>query len=184
MSHPIPPPTETNLQEAASRHLARYSSTVAGLVRVLDRRIDRWAREAAPEPQDVTRLREAARAIAARLAGAGAVDDRLFAASRARRLGQAGRSRRAIAAHLAARGTDPQAARDALPQDEAAELAAATIFARRRRFGAHRLGDSDPDIARRELAALARAGFSGGVARAALALSLEEAEAIIASHRS
>ena len=183
MSHPVPAPTEASLHEAALRHLARYATTLANLVRVLDRRVDRWAREAAPEPEEVARLRETARAVAGRLAGVGAVDDRVFAASRARNLAQAGRSRRAIAAHLAARGADPQATRDALPEDPQGELAAAAIYLRRRRFGGFRMGGPDPEAARRELASLARAGFSGAVARQALALARDEAESLIAAHR-
>ena len=183
MAHPIPPPTEASLHDAALRHLARYATSVSNLVRVLDRKIDRWAREASPEPEAVAPLREAARAVAARLAGAGAVDDRVFAASRARTLNRGGRSRRAIQAHLAARGTDSAAVRAALPDSPEAELAAAAIFVRRRRFGAYRMGDADADGARRELASLARAGFSGAVARDALALSRDDAEALIAALR-
>jgi regulatory protein len=180
MAHPIPPPTEASLHDAALRHLARYATTVAGLVRVLDRRIDRWAREASPEPEAIRPLRDAARAVAKRLAGAGAVDDRVFAASRARTLTRAGRSSRAIAAHLAARGTDREATRAALPDDPERELAAAIVAARRRRFGPWRAEVADKDARRREIATLARAGFSERVARSVLALSRDEAEAVIA----
>ena len=40
------PPDEARLHEAALTHIARYATTRAGLLRVLDRRIDRWARAA------------------------------------------------------------------------------------------------------------------------------------------
>ena len=58
------------------------------------------------------------------------MDDAAFAASRARSLGRAGRSRRAIAAHLAARGVAGDDARAALPDTQEAELAAALALAK------------------------------------------------------
>ena len=182
MAHPLSAPTEASLRDAAVRHLARYSTTVAGLTRVLDRRIERWAREAAPDGAEKAALRQIARDVAQQLARAGAVDDRLFAASRTRSLANTGRSRRAIAAHLAARGTDALVAREALPDAET-DLVAALITARRRRFGPWRTGAGDLLARRRELGGLARAGFSQPVARAALELPRDEAEALIAARR-
>ena len=125
------PPGEAALYEAAMAHVARYATTRAGLARVLDRRVDRWARAAReapepPEPEDiaaaVAAARVAVRAVVARLAGLGAVDDAAFAAARAHSLTRAGRSRLAVAAHLAARGVDKQTARAALPEPLAARL--------------------------------------------------------------
>ncbi len=115
--------------------------------------------------------------IVARLAAAGAVDDAAFAAARARRLARAGKSRRAAAAHLAAKGIDAATAAAVLPADPEAELAAALILARRRRIGPFRQ-NAPPDAAgaRRELAMLARAGFSAETARRALHLHRSDAE--------
>lgn len=173
----IPPtPTEATLHEAALTHLARFSATEAGLRRVLERRIMRWARATGAEADAVAPLRRAAAAIAARLVQAGAVDDAAFAAARARRLGRAGRSRRAIAAHLAAKGVDAETAGAALPDDPATELAAAAAFARRRRLGPFAAADADRQKA---LAAFARAGFGAATAHRALALDREEAEDLI-----
>ena len=42
-----PAPTRAKLHEAALAHLAKFSATEAGLIRVLDRRIARWARRGA-----------------------------------------------------------------------------------------------------------------------------------------
>ena len=176
------PPGEAALHEAALRHLARYAATASGLARVLDRRCERWAREADPELAAAARpgLRAAVRAVVARLQAAGAVDDAAFAASRARSLTRAGRSRRAIAAHLAARGVAEAAARGALPDDPEAELAAALAFARRRRIGPFGAAGGD---ATRALGMLARAGFSRDVAERALGTEVEEAEALVARLR-
>jgi regulatory protein len=189
---PSPPPDAAALREAALAHLARYATTEARLRQVLDRRLDRWARSVAAtmEPDAVAAALAAARpavgAVVAALAAAGALDDAGFAAARARSLSRAGRSRRAIAAHLAARGVPAEAARDALPDDPAVELAAALLHARRRRLGPFRaapLPPDDPTAARREQGVLARAGFSESVARQALGCERAEAEALIARAR-
>ena len=174
-----PAPDRAALHEAALQHLARFAATEAGLVRVLDRRIARWARDAGVEPEAAACSRAAAREVARALAGSGAVDDTAFAEARARRLVRAGRSRRAVAAHLAAKGVDAGVLAQALPPEED-ELAAALAFARRRRLGPVRGGEADADERRRELAALGRAGFPRGVAERAVAMSIDEAEACVA----
>jgi regulatory protein len=160
------PPTEASLHEAALSHLARYATTQAGLVRVLDRRIERWARAAAADGEAVQAAKRMARAVATRLAASGTVDDAAFAASRASRLVRSGHSRRAVEAHLAARGVAAATARAAIPADT--ELAAALALAQRRRIGPFRHSPTDAETARRELGVLARAGFSREVASRAL----------------
>ncbi len=195
---PGPPPDEPALRQAALNHLARYAATQAGLLRVLGRRVQRWARaaesEAGGEADAVAAAAaaamDAARAVVARLAAVGAVDDAAFAAGRARSLRRAGRSGRAIAAHLQAKGVPPELA--AAPDDPAAELAAALLYARRRRMGPFRHlvdlagedPDRDPGQRARDLARLARAGFSAAVAIQALDLPPEDAEALVLAARS
>lgn len=176
-------PNETTLRERALAHVARYAATEAGLARVLARGIDRWARRAIVDGEDAesvaaraSEARAAVRGVVARLAAAGAVSDAAFAASRARNLLRGGRSRRAVAAHLAAKGVGTETAQAALDADETDELAAALVLARKRRIGPFREGEEDR---RRELATLARAGFSQAVASAALRTEREDAEGII-----
>jgi regulatory protein len=178
-----PPPDEAALHEAALAYLARFAATEATLTRALLRRIDRWARgnDSPGAAAQAAVARAAARAVVARLVAAGAVDDRGFATARAARLRRTGRSRRAAAAHLAARGVDAATLRAALPDDPEAELAAAVAFARRRRLGPFAPVTGPP--APRALAAFARAGFTQDVARAALALAPAAAEAILARLR-
>jgi regulatory protein len=177
-------PTDQVLHDAAVNHLARYGATQAGVVRVLDRRIARWAQATGDTDGRATAAKAAARAIVAKLAASGAVDDTAFAASRARSLQRAGKSGRAIGAHLAAKGVPSALAHEAVPDDEAHEVAAAAIHARKRRIGPFRTAAADsPEIRRRELGNMARAGFSHGIARAALALSRDEAEALITQFR-
>jgi len=177
-------PTEAVLHQAALTHLSRYATTRAGLVRVLERRIARWARACSAEEADIAAARAAAQGVVDRLAAAGAIDDNAFAKARARRLARAGRSAVAIAAHLAEKGAGKDAAaaiEAALPDAEAA-LACALIALKRRRLGPF-AGEEGGQTRARALAALARAGFSRAIADAALATGVEEAETLIARFR-
>ncbi|MBL6454942.1 RecX family transcriptional regulator [Belnapia sp. T6] len=174
-----PPPTEAALREAALAHLARFAATEVGLRRVLQRRVDRWARRAEAEGLDPTPA-AAARALAAQVArqmvALGAVDDAAFAESRARRLARSGRSRRAIAAHLAGKGVAREVAAAALPESEGAEIDAALAQCRRRRIGPFAPEPMPREARLKALAALARAGFGREVAETALDMPPEEAE--------
>ena len=172
------PPDAARLYEAALNHMARYAATEAGLARVLARRVERWGRlqgeEAAAE--DIALVMRRAKAeipgVLNRLRELGVLNDEAFAASRANRLTRAGKSRRATLAHLAAKGVKAPA----LPDDPERELAAACAYLRRRRAGPF-----GPALTEKILAAMARGGFSQAITRRALALNLEEAEALIRS---
>lgn len=183
-----PPPDAAALHDAALGYLARYAATEAGLYRVLERRIERWARGAGAGADGGDResiagqtaaAKNAAREVVARLVAAGAISDPVYAENRARSLVRAGRSQRAVAASLAAKGVSADTLRRVVPESDAdTELAAALVLARRRRIGPFRSGDP-PDAAgrRRELALFARAGFPQSIARRALETPPEEAEA-------
>ena len=182
-----PAPDAAVLHDAALAYLARYAATELALRRVLQRRIDRWSRIAVldgGDPDLVATQARAARAlvrdVVARLVAAGAVNDTVFAETRSRNLLRAGRSRRAVVAHLAAKGVNKATAHTALPDDPRTELAAALVLTRKRRIGPFRQGAAaDPAQRHRELSILARAGFPQGVARRALAMDPDEAEALI-----
>jgi regulatory protein len=177
-------PTPDLLRSAALAHLARYAATEAGLIRVLDRRIQRWARTASEDERDnAAGLKAAARQIVESLASAGAVSDSAFAAARTRSLQRAGKSTRAIGAHLTARGVATSLAQAVRPTSPEAELAAAALHLRRRHHGGFRASAGTPEQDRRELAALARAGFGREVAQRAMRLTREEAEEIITAFR-
>jgi regulatory protein len=175
------PPDAARLREAALAHLARFGTTEAGLRRVLERRVDRWARRAGDEGQlaelvapQVALGKQAAAEVARALAGVGAVDDAAFAAARTKRLAQSGRSRRAIAAHLAAKGVDGSTAGALL--EEVDELTAALGHLKRRRAGPFAPEHPPaPEARLKALAALARAGFSRDLAERALDLDPEDA---------
>lgn len=184
---------EAALREAALAYVARYGGTAAALARALERRIRRWAEaqggeadaDAAAVAARAAVLRAEAAKLIAGLTQAGAVDDAAFAESRVRRLRRAGRSRRAVLAHLAGKGVEAEVAGAAVPEDEAAELTAALAFARRRRVGPFAAGAEalSPEGRMRILGAFARAGFSGSIARRVLAFEREAAETHLAAER-
>ena len=191
------PPDRDELRAAALSYLARYASTQAALTRVLDKRIDTWARKAgsryeigeqdrAAMTASVTAAKALAREVVASMAKAGAVDDLAFAEMRASSLRRAGRSHRGVVAALAAKGIDPGIARDVLENEavggHTAELTAAVRLARKRRIGPFRAGERpDPPGQMKELAILARAGFAQPVARRALELERAEAEDLLSA---
>src|ERR1700712_4270213 len=101
------PPDGGSLHQAALNYLARYPATEAGLRRVLERRIDRWAR-AQPDqdaaPATVLAARASIAGVVRRLADAGALSDTAFAESRALSLVRGGQSARSIQMRLVAKG--------------------------------------------------------------------------------
>jgi regulatory protein len=182
-----PPPDAGALRAAALAHLARFAATEAGLARVLQRKIDNWGRKSGADRDAVALQMKNARACIPKIIGdlvaAGAVSDAGFAASRALSLVRAGRSRRAIGAHLITRGVPAELASSVLPPDPSHELAAALIHARKRRLGPWRKAAASPELLRRELGSFARAGFAQSVASQALRYGRDEAEAMIAAFR-
>ena len=180
---PGPAPTEATLRDAALSYLARFAATEAGLRQVLDRRIARWARSIDDRDKVTDQIavaKQAAVKVVAGLVASGALNDAEFAAGKARGLARSGLSRRAIAARLATKGVNAEIAQSVLPNDPDTELAAALTLARRRRIGPFRIGEAADAAARqREMAILARAGFTRDAVNTAMAMSHEDAEAII-----
>jgi len=180
---PGPPPTEATLRDAALSYLARFAATEAGVRQVLDRRISRWARSVDDREvmaDQVATARQAAARVVAGLVASGVLNDAEFAAGKARGLVRSGLSRRAIAARLATKGVKAEITQSVLPNDPDTELASALTLARRRRIGPFRMTEAPDAAARqREMAILARAGFTRDAVNAAMAMSQEDAEALI-----
>lgn len=157
------PPTPARLERWALFHLDRYSSTASNLRRVLMRRVEKHAEELGT---DVEACRSDIDALVSRLVDQNYVDDRRFAEGVAKRLRARGASRLRIRATLRQKGVSAEVAEALLAETtDDAELIAAARYLRRRRFGPFR-DDSEAraDRRQRDLAALARAGFSYPIA--------------------
>ena len=171
-------PTQQSLEASALYYLGRFASSEKSLRRILENKLRRAAMhspEFAADHVAQKSLRIAIDAIIIKHRRLGALNDAAYAAMKTTNLRRAGKSARAIRQKLAQKGITETTALQALTHNEneldseAAELKAAQEFARRRKLGSFRKKNADTLIHKKELAAMARAGFSFNVARQALA---------------
>jgi regulatory protein len=111
----------------------------------------------------------------------GGLDDIAYAGIATRSGVRGGRSKRAIAQKLAMKGIARETATAAL--EEADDLYAAVVMARKRAFGPFRKAELDERRMAKELSAFARGGFGFDLAKRIFNMSLEEAEEILAGRR-
>ncbi|MDX2028416.1 MAG: RecX family transcriptional regulator [Alphaproteobacteria bacterium] len=166
-------PTSERLAKVALAYLARYAASEAALRRVLENRLRRAAMHDTAFASDHVaqkKLRETITNIIERHTKNGVLNDKAFTETKLNSLRRAGRSRRAIEQKLAQAGISKNIVRTAFEGEESeeVELTAARKLARRKKLGAFRSGKTAPDQRRKDLAVLARAGFSLAIARMAL----------------
>ncbi len=159
------PATAAYLERAAIAYLERFGGTTERLRRVLEKRVARSVEELGTDPREGARALEQ---VLEKLARMGYVDDARFAASRVRTMRARGNSARALRATLARQGLDAALIERALEGDPSDDLEAARALVRRRRLGPHRPPEQREAERARDLAKLARAGFSYDVASRAL----------------
>lgn len=164
----IKPPakiTPSYLENAALHYLERFASSSANLRRVLMRKADRSLAHWGGEREVVAAQVEA---VIAKLAGVGYVDDAAYAEQKVRALHRQGKAGRVIRAALAAKGVAADLAGEALnalaEEFPEPDLAAAIRLAQKRRIGPFR-ADNRAGMRQKDLATLARAGFSFDIAR-------------------
>lgn len=158
--------TPQSLENAALHYLGRFASSSENLRRVLMRRVERSVRL---HDSDRDEGRAAVDRIVARFQASGLVDDRAYAEGRTIALHRRGVPARGIRARLAEKGVASghiEAALAGLAETgDNTDFAAAVNLARRRRLGPYRSSSARTDTREKDLAALARAGFSYDVAR-------------------
>jgi len=154
----IPSVSRTALEAAALRYLERFDCSVARLRKVLSERIEKARRGGVEEAQAAPAIVEQ---ILERYQSSGLINDERFAKNFAERQRDRGASRRMIEQKLRLRGISPELVQRVFPRDQSAssELEAARAFARRRRLGPHRKPDVREAYRKKDLMALARAGF-------------------------
>ena len=169
MGHPRPTRrlTAADLKGAALDYLDRFAATRARLRQVMVRKIRKSAHLHGDDPAP---LLAALDETIKWLEVSGFLSDRAYAEAKARALSARGTSRHHIIAKLAAKGVEPEAARAAIDrlsvEYEEPELEAARRYARRRRLGPYRTEDETRAECRaKDLAAMARAGFAGRIAK-------------------
>ncbi|PZO01650.1 MAG: RecX family transcriptional regulator [Hyphomicrobiales bacterium] len=153
--------TADYLQRAAMYYLERYAAPAAQLRRVLARKVKISCRHHGLEAASFDAMLDE---VVARCVSSGLVDDVRFAQARAATLQRKGRSARAIAASLSAKGVPRDLAAQASDVSNEDEMAAALKTARRKRLGPWSRGDRTA-TRQKDLAAMARAGFSMTITR-------------------
>jgi Uncharacterized protein conserved in bacteria len=156
--------TPAYIDRAALAYLEKYASSSENLRRILSRKVERRCKlrgeEAAP-------FQEAIDETIAKVIRIGLVDDSRYAELRTASLRRKGHSVRGIRARLSAKGLDGEAIAKALSEDDSDDAQAAAIYIRRRKLGPHRVTDREK-YRQKDIASLARAGFSFRIAAAAV----------------
>ncbi len=173
--------TEKRLNNIALHYVSRYSANTDSLRKVLMRRVEASARAHGTDPKEGEIWIET---LVIKFQALGYLNDRAYAESRARSLLARGNSTRAVAMKLRGKGVDIEnikvaleSVREDMPD---LDLAAAAALARRRRLGPYRRNVAREERRDRDLAALARAGFSYDIARRIIeAETVEVLEAIV-----
>ena len=170
--------TEKYLKNSALYYLQRYASSSANLKSVLMRRVRRSSSHHGTSVEEGAELLDG---VVARLEELGLLNDAAFAEAQATSLHRRGNSRRAIRMKLFQKGfgeEDIDAAIGALEGEfENVEIAAAAVSARKRRLGPYRDEEARKEFYEKDLAALARAGFSYDIAKQVVETeSIEELE--------
>lgn len=167
---PPRPLTAASLENAAVYYLSRFASSSGNLRRVLMRKVARAARDG--EEGQAEAGAQMVDALITRYLDKGLLNDRAYAAQAASSLARRGASRYSIAGKLGQKGVDNElVAQTIAGLDEeggVSELAAACALARRRRLGPYRTPDKRADFREKDLASMARAGFSLNLARRVL----------------
>lgn len=167
-----------DLDQIALDYLARFATTKKRVKDMLVRRIRKSAHFHGDDPAPML---AAIPAVIEKLERNRFLDDQAFAGMKAASLTRRGTSRRQIGAKLAQLGVEPEARGTAMAglteEFGNSEEAAAVAYAKRRRLGPYRArhiaGEQRQVQAKRDLSAMARAGFSFDLAKRVLGSGID-----------
>lgn len=155
--------TKDGMYNRAVHYLERYAASVEGVRVVLQRSVMRAQRRGDVVPEAVHEWIEAA---LQKLVEGKLLDDALFAETKVRSLRRSGASAQKVRQKLAVKGVSAQLVNTALESEDVEDdLQAAIIFARKKRLGPYTSRGSRTDLRDKQIASLARAGFSLTIAR-------------------
>lgn len=178
-------PTPERLANAALYYLGRYAASEASLRRVLEGKVKRYLlTDPAFAADDAARaaLMEAIGEIVEKHKRLGVLNDAAYAEMKVGSMRRGGKSARRIGQALAQKGVKADLVARAIEAHEAdnseAELNAACALAKRRGLGAWRRGgpSEDPKQKAKDIATLARAGFSFDIAKKVLGFGPDDLE--------
>lgn len=173
----IKTPTPDSLKNAALFYLSRYAASENSLRRVLNNRLRRAVMLDAIFASDNEKqnsLRKVIDEIIEHHKKSGGLNDAAFAETKINSLRRAGRSRRSIQQRLSHKGVAAHVITEMLEKSDDGEdprttdIKAALYLARKRKLGKFRGEKAPLDRRQKDLATLARAGFSLDIARQVL----------------
>jgi regulatory protein len=161
---PREPLTRQQLEQAALGYLNRFDVSASKLRQYLRTR----AKKAGGHEEAEAWID----ALIQRYLGSGVLDDTRFARNLTSQLTARGKSTRAISQKLRLRGVSSEVSDELLAtrrhEQPGAELEAALAYVRKRRLGPYRSAEKREEYRHKDLASLARQGFSFDIARRAL----------------
>lgn len=158
----LKPITQKRLNNIALYYLSRYESSSENLRRLLQRRVARAEMKGSVVPPEVPEWIDS---IVSEMRRLGYIDDRRFASSVAEKYRKSGKSRAYICQKLTMAGIPADMQADILAEadnysTEETELEAARLLVKKRRLGTYRPEQDQLLFRKKDLAVLARAGFS------------------------
>ncbi|MBR1945028.1 MAG: regulatory protein RecX [Alphaproteobacteria bacterium] len=157
----VKPITQKRLMNIALYYLERYESSSENLRQVLRRRILRAEKKGVVMP---VKAQEWIDSVIAEMQRLGYVDDKRFAFSITEKYRKAGKSQRYICQKLTQSGVSPEIQKEALGEKDGfsadAELEAALLLVKKKKLGFLRSEEDRSLFRKKDLAVLARAGFS------------------------
>jgi regulatory protein len=167
--HPRPLDGE-RLRALALAYVGRYATSCARLAAYLSRKIAErgWVDESTPPVQ----------AIITQFQSLGYIDDEAFAKTRGESLLRRGYGPNRLKISLRVSGIGTEIIDRTANVDDDDALAAAMVFARRKRIGPYAREATSPDNRQKMIAALLRAGHSYDVSRKVLALTANDVAAM------
>lgn len=171
--------TASYLHNAGLYYLERFSSSANNFKRVMKRKIDTSAQFYEENPSDYYKLLDE---LIEKMIRLGLLNDEVYARARVTSLRRKGGSRRKIVLNLQEKGINADQTLEQLDALDSAhyspfeaELQAALAHIKRRRIGPYR-NRPDERSSEKDLASLARSGYSYDIAHKALALSYQQQE--------
>jgi len=148
--------TEQRLYNITLYYLTRYEASGAKVRAMLRRRLQKARLNGAEVPAEAPEWIEQ---VIRKVQNLGYVDDSRFAENQVRLLAGQGKSARFIVGKLKQAGIAPEVVQDLLNRQEGDEETRARCWARKKRIGPYRVANR-ADYRQKDMAALARAGFS------------------------
>lgn len=163
--------SEQRLYNSAVYYLERYEASAAKVRRVLERKLQRAERAGDEVPPEALKW---INNVIHKLKQQNFLSDTRYAESQVRQLSRAGKSARFMRGKLLEAGIAAETVAALLADSAETELDRARIFVRKKRLGPWHPAAIRAEKAKKDLAALARAGFAYDIARAALETDAEE----------